>query len=153
MLRYVYDYGDSWELILRLEEVLPAADDAPPATCVDGRRAAPPEDCGGITTAEDLAEVLDNPAHFDPDELNHALREPYFVLREYGGRTKRLVDLVNRLRPTSVGEDLTRRMLALVGEPTELSADALREALAAHLWFLDHAGNESPASSSPRPAT
>lgn len=62
VLRYVNDYGDSWELILRLEEVLPAADDAPTAKCVDGHRAAPQEDCGGIATAEDLKEVLDDVA-------------------------------------------------------------------------------------------
>lgn len=54
VLRYVYDYGDSWELILRLEDVRGAGDRTPLATCVDGRRAAPPEDCGGITDAMDL---------------------------------------------------------------------------------------------------
>ncbi len=138
VLRYLYDYGDSWELTLRLEEVLPAAGDAPTATCVDGRRAAPPEDCGGITDAGDLAEVLDDPARFDLDELNRALREPYFVLREYGV-DPRLVDLVNRLRYTSVGDDLAARTLTLVSAPTELPAEELQDALAAHRWFLDRA--------------
>ena len=58
VLHYVYDYGDFWELTLRLEEILPAGGDSPTAAVVDGRRAAPPEDCGGITDAESLAEVL-----------------------------------------------------------------------------------------------
>lgn len=51
---------------------------------IDGRRAAPPEDCGGVTDAEDLAEVLDDPGYFDLEETNEALRNPYFILREYG---------------------------------------------------------------------
>lgn len=138
VLRYVYDYGDSWELTLGPEEVLAAAADSPTATCVDGRRASPPEDCDGITTADDLAEVLDDPAHFDPNEVNRALRDPYFVLREYGV-DQRLVSLVNRLRNTSVGEDLAARMLALLSEPTKLPAEDLRAALRAHRWFLDRA--------------
>ena len=60
ILSYVYDYGDNWELTLRLESVLPAAPGTPSAVAVDGRRAAPPEDCGGCRTADDLAEVLED---------------------------------------------------------------------------------------------
>lgn len=138
VLHYVYDYGDSWELTLRLEEVVPTTKDAPTARCVDGRRAAPPEDCGGITTAEELAEVLDDPARFDPAELNQALQDPYYVLRDHGV-DPRLVELVNRLRYSIVGEDLAARMLALVSEPTELPEDQLSRVLTAHQWFLDRA--------------
>jgi hypothetical protein len=50
ILSYDYDYGDNWELTLRLEHVLPAAAGTPSAVAVDGRRAAPPEDCGGLRT-------------------------------------------------------------------------------------------------------
>ncbi len=73
VLRYVYDYGDSWDLVIRLEQVrnLPAG--TPVATCVDGRRAAPPEDCGGSRNAAELAEVLDDPTRFDLAEINRAL--------------------------------------------------------------------------------
>ncbi len=138
VLRYLYDYGDSWELFIGLEQVLPRPADAPAAVCVDGRRAAPPEDCGSLRTAEELAQVLDDPAHFDLAETNQALCEPYFVLREYGV-DQRLLDLLNRLRYTDVGDDLASRMLALVSEPTELPAEELRPALAAHRWFLDRA--------------
>lgn len=75
VLRYVYDYGDFWELSLRLEKVLPATSDGPTAVCVGGRRAAPPEDSGGVTTADELAEILVDPARFDVGEVNAALRE------------------------------------------------------------------------------
>ncbi len=74
VLLYLYDYGDSWELTLRLEEVRPAEPDSPAAVAVAGRRAAPPEDSGGTVDAESLALVLDDPELFDLDELNGALR-------------------------------------------------------------------------------
>ena len=47
ILSYAYDYGDGWELALRLEDVLPAAAGTSSAVAVDARRAAPPEGCGG----------------------------------------------------------------------------------------------------------
>jgi len=138
VLHYLYDYGDSWELTLRLEEVLPATRDMPSAVVLDGRRAAPPEDCGGVTDAESLAEVLADPAHFDLEETNEALRHSYFILREYGVN-ERLVDLVNRLRYTSIGEDLGARMTTLVLLATDPSPEERTEALRAHQWFLDRA--------------
>ena len=45
---YEYDFGDSWEHLITVEEILP--DDgtlAGFAECIDGKRACPPEDCGG----------------------------------------------------------------------------------------------------------
>ena len=138
VLHYLYDYGDSWELTLRLEEILPASTESPTATVVDGRRAAPPEDCGGLTDAESLAEILEDPTRFSLDETNRALRAPYFVLREYGV-DQRLVDLVNRLRDTSAGEDLADRMISLISEPATLGATELTASLKAYRWFLDRA--------------
>ncbi|MEO5852733.1 MAG: plasmid pRiA4b ORF-3 family protein [Nocardioides sp.] len=138
VLHYLYDYGDSWELTVRLEEVLTVPAGAPSAVVIDGRGAAPPEDCGGVTYLEDLAEVLDDPAHFDLEETNEALRDPYLMLREYGVG-ERLVYLVNRLRYSSVGEDLAARMMSLVLVPLEWSAEERTESLRAHRWFLDRA--------------
>ena len=138
VLHYIYDYGDSWELTLRLEEVLPASPDSPSAVALAGRRAAPPEDSGGAVDAESLAMVLDDPESFDLDELNEAMRAPYFVLREYGV-DQRLVDLVNRLRYTGVGEDLARHLVTLVSEPAVPEDDDIVAALAAYRWFLDRA--------------
>ena len=119
VLHYVYDYGDSSKLTLRLEEILPAGSESPTAAVVDGRRAAPPEDCGGITDAESLAEVLDDPSRFEPDQINEALRGPFFILREYGV-DRRLVDLVHRLHYTRAGRGLADRMIRLISGPTML---------------------------------
>jgi Plasmid pRiA4b ORF-3-like protein len=73
VLQYCYDYGDSWDLIIALESVLPLDESAPVAVCINGRRAAPPEDCGGLREAAELAEILEDPTHFDLEEINQAL--------------------------------------------------------------------------------
>jgi Plasmid pRiA4b ORF-3-like protein len=138
VLHYVYDYGDSWELVLRLEKVLPATPDSRAASAADGRRAASPEDSGGGTDLASIALVVDDPARFHLEELNQALLAPYFLLRG-NGVDPRLLDLVNRLRSTGVGEDLAQRMVTLVSRPTELDGEQVAAALAAYRWFLDRA--------------
>ncbi|MGE2689095.1 plasmid pRiA4b ORF-3 family protein [Mycolicibacterium pulveris] len=139
-LRYVYDYGDAWELTLQLEQVMTALDGSPLAVLVDGERAAPPEDCGGVTDAEQLAQVLDDPARFDANEVNAALRAPFFVMRE-AGVDPRLGDLVNRLGPTSLGPSFVERVARLVSEPTSVDDAELSASLRAYQWFLDRAGD------------
>jgi hypothetical protein len=44
---YVYNFTDNWEWQVRLLEVMPAEEGRWYPVCVGGRRAAPPEDCGG----------------------------------------------------------------------------------------------------------
>jgi hypothetical protein len=61
---YEYDFGDSWEHHITVEKILPpdaAAGTA--ALCLDGARACPPEDCGGIWGYQDLLKILKNPKH------------------------------------------------------------------------------------------
>jgi hypothetical protein len=136
-LRYLYDYGDNWELTLRLEEVLPAETDCPAAVVVDGERAAPPEDCGHLVDADSPAEVLADPALFEPQQVNKGLASAYFVLREAGIDT-RLVDLVHRLTYTPHGDDLTEVALTLA-DSRPLDTVAVADNLRAYRWFLDRA--------------
>jgi hypothetical protein len=104
VLHYLYDYGDNWELTLRLEEILPAETDCPAAVVIDGARAAPPEDCGHLVDADSLAEVLPDPALFEPQRVNKGFADAYFVLRD-AGIDVRLVDLVHRLTYSPYGDD------------------------------------------------
>lgn len=62
---YIYDFGDYWEHELKLEKILPRDDQKEYPICVAGRRACPPEDCGGLPGYEDLLEILSNPEHDD----------------------------------------------------------------------------------------
>lgn len=46
---YLYDFGDSWEHLIRLEKIQPTDPDRKAfAKCPGGARAAPAEDCGGV---------------------------------------------------------------------------------------------------------
>ena len=65
---YEYDFGDSWEVRLVLEAVLPAGD-VKGAECIDGARAGPLDDSGGVPGYENLIEALADPKHPDHDDL------------------------------------------------------------------------------------
>lgn len=59
-ITYWYDFGDDWYHDLVVDEAL---DPQPEARCVDGRRAAPPEDSGGPWGYLYKLEVLADPQH------------------------------------------------------------------------------------------
>jgi hypothetical protein len=60
---YVYDFGDSWTHIIRLEKILEPEEGVVYPRCTGGRRAAPPEDTGGIYRYEYLVAAIANPTH------------------------------------------------------------------------------------------
>jgi len=70
-LRYTYDFGDGWDHLLRLESRRPRTDQDPPAALHDGRRACPPEDCGGPYGYDELLSLLVRAVEgdrLDPDD-------------------------------------------------------------------------------------
>jgi hypothetical protein len=92
---YEYDFGDSWEHQLVLEKVLPVEPGAHYPRCLDGARATPPEDVGGIWGYVHFLEAIrdpEDPEHeeylywvggtFDPEAfdsrtVNRRFREGY----------------------------------------------------------------------------
>jgi len=62
-IRYTYDFGDDWVHDIVVEKVLAPDPSTGLPRCTGGRRAAPPDDCGGIWGYEQLLEVLADPAH------------------------------------------------------------------------------------------
>ena len=62
-LRYRYDFGDGWDHDIVVEAVQPAEQAVTYPRCIAGKRACPPEDCGGIWGYYDLMNTLANPRH------------------------------------------------------------------------------------------
>ena len=60
---YTYDFGDNWEHIITLEKILPRNKEVKYPICIKGKRACPPEDCGGIWGYEELLAILQDPNH------------------------------------------------------------------------------------------
>ena len=68
-LRYEYDFGDSWEHDVIVEKMVAADHGVKYPVCLDGARACPPEDCGGVSGYEHLLGVLVDPQHEEHEEL------------------------------------------------------------------------------------
>ncbi len=89
---YEYDFGDSWEHRIVLEKILPPDPERALPVCIKGKRACPPEDCGGVWDYAVLVAALRDPDHprheeavewlgpdwdpeaFDLEEVNAGLR-------------------------------------------------------------------------------
>jgi pRiA4b ORF-3-like protein len=66
---YCYDFGDGWDHQILVEKILPSQEDVRHAVCLAGKRACPPEDCGGPGGYEDLLEAVGDPSHKEHKEL------------------------------------------------------------------------------------
>jgi hypothetical protein len=80
---YEYDFGDNWEHEIVLEKRLEPEPGFEYPRCVEGARACPPEDCGGIGIFAKFVEAISDPKHpehrqmkewiggkFDPDKFS-----------------------------------------------------------------------------------
>lgn len=175
-LRYDYDFGDGWRHTILVEEVLEG--EVPGPSCTAGRRACPPEDCGGTfgygeivrwveagrpTTfdtpafepelMEDWLEEDWDPNHFDAAEVNEHLalldRSPLFLNPE-------LAEVVEGVRFGQEG--VVDSLLAHPGwyqETVEPDPDTVRqmvEPLHQMLTFLGEDGVELTAQGYLKPA-
>jgi len=62
-LEYEYDFGDGWTHEVTLVGVMLREPGRKYPVCVDGGRACPPEDCGGIGGYEELLQALADSSH------------------------------------------------------------------------------------------
>jgi hypothetical protein len=68
-LLYRYDYGDDWEHLVELEDILEPDRRHQYPLCTGGARACPPEDCGGTSGYEELVRVLKSPKDEEHDSM------------------------------------------------------------------------------------
>jgi len=91
---YEYDFGDSWEHELVLEKIISKDKKINTPICIEGERACPPEDCGGIGGYEDLLETLKKPDDPEYENLIEWLDEDFdpniFNLNEINRKLKRI---------------------------------------------------------------
>lgn len=62
-LRYIYDFGDYWEHEIVVEGISEPLPGVRGVRCIEGERACPPEDCGGLGGYYRMLDILENPAH------------------------------------------------------------------------------------------
>jgi hypothetical protein len=67
-IRYLYDFGDNWDHDIVMENTTTSDDTVTLPACIDGRRACPPEDCGGLWGYRDLLDILADPTHPEHEE-------------------------------------------------------------------------------------
>jgi len=68
-LTYEYDFGDGWEHKIVLEKILPFDGSIHVPSCIKGKRACPPEDCGGVWGYENLIEIIQEPSHPEHEDM------------------------------------------------------------------------------------
>lgn len=152
-LLYEYDYGDSWEHTITVESVR-EADGPARARCLDGARACPPEDCGGVPGYEeildavarrgdpevaDLLEWADSSGHYDPDHLD--LDAVDARMRTVAAATPPLRALLRRLGGAAYDETLRLLAAARLDEPEAVEPDRAAGALRHVSWLLEHVGD------------
>ena len=67
--RYDYDFGDSWEHEVLVEDTTFSPLSLKFGVCIDGQNACPPEDVGGVSGYEHFLEAIGNPLHDEHDHL------------------------------------------------------------------------------------
>ncbi len=68
-LTYTYDFGDNWDHVIQVEKTLEAEAGVRYPRCIAGKRACPPEDCGGPWGYAEFLEAIRDPKHERHEEL------------------------------------------------------------------------------------
>jgi len=74
-LIYEYDFGDGWEHTIEVQKIVEPKPGVEYPLCLGGRKACPPEDCGGIWGYYELLETIADPDADDHDDMVEWLGE------------------------------------------------------------------------------
>ena len=91
---YEYDFGDSWTHQILVEKIIAKEEGKRYPVCVAGKRACPPEDCGGIWGYENFLAVIKDAGHPEHEEMiewiGGVFNAEAFSLDEVNQRLRRL---------------------------------------------------------------
>ena len=91
---YEYDFGDSWTHQILVEKIIPKEEGKHYPVCVAGKRACPPEDCGGIWGYENFLEAIKDAGHPEHEDMIEWIGGGFdaeaFSLDEVNQRLRRL---------------------------------------------------------------
>ena len=73
---YVYDFGDDWIHDVVLTDVI-SCDSERSVVCTGGKRACPPEDCGGPLGYQTMLEALADPGHDQHDDMKRWIGDSF----------------------------------------------------------------------------
>ncbi len=65
---YEYDFGDGWDHKIVLEKILPPDSSSSPRV-IRGKKACPPEDCGGMWGYAQFLEAVQDPTHEEHESM------------------------------------------------------------------------------------
>ncbi len=71
-IEYEYDFGDSWIHTITLEKIVDRDKNITYPVCIKGKRACPPEDCGGIPG---FYSILEDSDFMDKEARDHYMEE------------------------------------------------------------------------------
>ncbi|MEB3309548.1 MAG: plasmid pRiA4b ORF-3 family protein [Snowella sp.] len=66
---YTYDFGDDWRHEILIEKILARDPDVNYPICIKGKRACPPEDCGGPFGYPDFLEAIQDSSHPEHENM------------------------------------------------------------------------------------
>ena len=76
-LTYQYDFGDGWEHIIEVQKIVEATEGIEYPVCLAGKKACPPEDCGGVWGYYDFLEAVADPKHEQHEDMLEWLGGPF----------------------------------------------------------------------------
>lgn len=145
VLRYEYDYGDSWALTIRLDVVVEQGEGAARAACTGGQGVAPPDDSGGIlawneTRGDDPDGSL---GRFEPADVDAVLQDGNQLRAALACGPAILRRLLARTWGTPAHDVVVDLVLtAGLNLPVEVDATDVEEVVRPYRWLLDRVGEQ-----------
>lgn len=105
-IRYSYDFGDGWEFLVTLEQIVDDYHFGCSDFALDGAESAPPEDVGGLGGFEEFLKIYRDPSHPEYAEMKEWADSQQF--RGVRPRLDQQLPEIPELQENRVGPDQPR---------------------------------------------